>query len=84
MKSQRAHRHVLGLDLSFPISLKSGSTTMIGDRDESRFVSVRFYAVTGGSVSRYRLFLFWQAIYQAIAQKSTERLLALVNKEIAI
>ena len=46
---------VLGLDLSFPMSMKSGSTTMIGYRDDRHFVLIQFYAVIGGSISRYKL-----------------------------
>ena len=46
---------VLGLDLSFPMSVKSGSTTMIGYRDDRQLVPVQLYAVTGVAVSRHRL-----------------------------
>ena len=48
---------VLGFDLSFPMSEKSGSTTMIGYRDERHFVPVQFYAFIGSPISRHRLFL---------------------------
>ena len=50
-------------------------------RDERRFVSVQLYALAGGSISRYKRFSrLGGENYQARALKSTERLLAMLDK----